>query len=71
MATASYIEQLMAKDPEIDLVVRRIAKQMRMEVYRLCDTLDISYPSLHNGGMGGLAGFITSIPDIGGEDDFQ
>jgi hypothetical protein len=67
--TGEMIHQMMDEDVEIDSVIRQRAMEIRLLVYRICDMVDMPYPKIRGGCMGGVAGYIASIPLIM-EDDF-
>jgi hypothetical protein len=66
--TGEMIHQLMDDDVEIDSIVRARAREIRELVYRICDLVNMPYPKIRGGSMGGVAGYIASIPLIMEED---
>jgi hypothetical protein len=67
----THIQDLMDDDCELDGIVRRKANEIRLIVYQICDLVDLPYPEIHQGTMGGLAGYIASIPAGPHASDFQ
>jgi hypothetical protein len=67
--TGETIHQLMDEDVEIDCLIRTRAKEIRMLVYRICDLVNMPYPDIRGGQMGGVAGYIASIPLIMDEEE--
>lgn len=67
--TGETIHRLMDEDVEIDCLVRQRANEIRLLVYRICDLVNMPYPQIRGGQMGGVAGYIASLPLIL-DDDF-